>query len=298
MILISLTLVLLAAGRGSRFGGPKQLMPFGPSGELIMDYAIADAVDAGFSKIVLVIRREMESDFAPLMAKHAYADRFELEFAFQAEALGTGDAARSAASAVKGPSAIINSDDYYGGKEIYRQAADFLRQIEINDSKLPLHYGILGYPLQETIYENSSVSRGICSVEGDSKVVRIVETFEIHREADGIIYGSDAAGDKFALDDSSVTSMTFWLFPKAFYSELDKDFAEYMASPRLPGRAGEFLLTNVVDKQMQRGAATVFSIPVKDSNWCGVTSPEDRPMVEEKLAKLHENGMYGRLRLA
>lgn len=290
------TLVLLAAGKGSRYGGLKQLEGFGPNGELIMDYSIADAVDAGFSKIVLVVREEHRAEFEAKMAKHAYRDRFELDFAYQREPLGTADAARSAAGVVDGPCAVINSDDYYGGLAVYRQVQEFLSSYDAADQ--PPRYALLGYPIAETLSPHGKVSRGICQVDADHQLLYLEENYELHRDPEsGRIVGKNAAGEPVEIAEGTMCSMAYWLLPPQFMIEVEKDFQAYLSRPRIEGRAGEFLLTTVIEEQRASGRADVYVLPIDHSEWCGVTSPGDRDGVCAQLAAYHQQGRYGVLRL-
>jgi len=292
-----LTLVLLAAGRSTRYGGLKQLEAFGPGGEMIMDYTIADAVEAGFTKVVLVVSADHRDEFAAKLELHALRDRFQLAFTIQEERLGTGDAARSAASEVNEPFALLNSDDYYGNVNVFRQAADFLSTV--NPAEQPMKYALLGYPLGETIPAAGNVSRGICTADESRTLSHLQEVYELHRSEGGSVLGKDATGNAVILTGEELCSMQFWLLAPGFMNEVEKDFQEYLAKPRLPGRAGEFLLTNVIEEHRASGRAQITVLPIAkaDCDWCGVTNPEDRVEVMAKLAKKHAEGMYGRLRL-
>ncbi|MCL2498366.1 MAG: NTP transferase domain-containing protein [Symbiobacteriaceae bacterium] len=287
-------LVLLAAGRGTRYGGLKQLEGFGPHGELIMDYTIADAVEVGFTRVVLVIRREHLELFQEKMTKHVLRHRFELHFAFQEEPLGTADAARSAATVVNGPMVIANSDDYYGGIQVYATAYHFLQSLSVSTS--PTRYAMLGYRLQDTLPETGAVARGLCQVDAGQKLIHLQEWYEIHREADGAIYGHDGGGSMTWLEPTTVCSMAFWLLPPEFMPRVEQDFVNYLAKPRVPGRAGEFLLTSVIEEHRATGLAQVEVLPVVEARWCGVTSPEDKIKVEARLAEYHQQGLYSKLR--
>ena len=289
------SLTLLAAGRGTRYGGLKQLEPFGPHGELIMDYSIADAVLAGFTKVVLVVHRDNLSLFEEKLAKHAMRDQFQLEFAFQEQPLGTADAARSAAPVVNEPTAIINADDYYGGQDVYSQVYNFLANIN-REQTLP-HYALLGYPLRDTISEFGSVSRGVCRVDSHNRLQYLEEIYEIKRDETGRIKGKTVSGDSVVLEEATLCSMAFWLLAPQFMVEVQQDYQDYLSKPRIEGRAGEFLLTSVIENQRLQNRAAVSVIPIAKSEWCGVTSPGDKDSVMAKLATYHEVGRYGRLRL-
>jgi len=284
----------LAAGRGSRYGGPKQLESFGPHGEMLMDYTIADAVRAGFDKVVLVVSAEHRAECAAKLEKHAMRDRFQLAFTIQQEILGTADAARSAAPEVSGPFALLNSDDYYGGIEIFETAYNFLRSSD--PAEKPSHYGMLAYPLGETIPAAGNVSRGICRVDESGTLLHLEETFELRYDADNRIIGKDRQGQEVFCAAEEVCSMQFWLLTSFFMSEVEKDFQAYLSRPRLPGRGGEFLLPTVIEEHRASGRARISVLPVAKSEWCGVTNPEDRQEVVTKLARFHAEGRYGILR--
>ena len=287
------TLVLLAAGMATRYGSMKQSEGFGPHGELLMDYSIADAVTAGFSRIVMVIKEEYQQLFDELLSAHVMRADFELLYAYQKEPHGTADAVRSAASVVDSPFAVINSDDYYGGSDVYVAALGFLNSL---NSEAPPRYGLLGYPLCDTLSDYGQVARGICDVDENYRLNSLVEWFQIHSDHDGAVFGSDAGGKKQQLDSKAICSMNFFMLPPTFMTEIEKDYEDYLAKPRQPGRAGEFLLSTQIDAHRNSGRADVVVLPLTKADWCGVTVSEDAPEVRKKLARLHEEGRYSRLR--
>ena len=288
------TLVLMAAGRGTRYGGLKQLEGFGPHGELIMDYAIADAVAAGFNKVVLIIREEHRALFEEKMVVHALRDQFHLEYAYQEQPLGTADAVRSAAPYINGPCVVLNCDDYYGGAGVFRQARGWLAENALEG--MPLRYATLGYDIMAVLSPHGTVVRGICNVDADGKLLQLNETFDI-QQVDGSITGKLADGTPVEVASSALCSMNFFLFPRAFLDEVQKDFLEYISKPRIEGRAGEFLLPPLLDQHRREGRAEVFAPRAVESQWCGVTNPSDREGVVQALASYHLEGRYGVLRL-
>ena len=288
------TLVLMAAGRGTRYGGLKQLEGFGPNGELIMDYAIADAVEAGFTKVVLIIREEHRSLFEEKMAKHALRDKFHLDYAYQEQPLGTADAVRSAAPFIDGPCVVLNCDDYYGGVGVFRQARAWLAENAAEG--MPLRYATVGYDILAVLSPHGTVVRGICTVDADGKLLQLDETFDI-QQVDDVISGKLADGTPVEVPSSALCSMNFFLFPRAFLDEVQKDFQVYISKPRIEGRAGEFLLPTLLDQHRREGRAEVFAPRAVESLWCGVTNPSDREGVVQAFAGYHQEGRYGVLRL-
>ena len=291
---MSATLVILAAGQATRYGSLKQLEAFGPNGELLMDYAIYDAINAGFDKVVVVINEEHRQTFTDILDKHILRSKFQLQLAVQDKPLGTADALRSAAPYVHEPMAVLNSDDYYGDGEVFRQAYAYLQQLQVKGT--PLRYALLGYPLHATISLHGKVSRGICTCDEQGMLTKMVEWYGVHFNHDHVLYGTNSAGEIIQLDDHATCSMTFWLFPPEIMKELSNDFLLYSSFSHVPGRAGEFMLTSIIEVHRAAERATVQVLPVASPRWCGVTSPEDRDVVIARLEDLHLAGVYGVLR--
>ena len=286
--LLNKTLVILAAGLGSRFGGIKQLEPVGPNGELIIDYSIHDAIAAGFNKIVFIIRHDIEADFRdrignriesickPLGVEVAYAFQEKEMFVDEVpegrtKPWGTGHAVLCAKDVIDSPFTVINSDDYYG-KEGFKKAAEFL------DGK----YALVGYILKNTLSENGGVSRGICSVD-NGKLVGITETKNIVKTPDG----AEAFGVK--LDIDSLVSMNFWCFPQEFIDVLQKGFPEFIANMKDP-LTDEYLLPAIADQMLKQG--TEISVLPTTDRWFGFTYKEDKSSVIESFKALYEEGEY------
>lgn len=288
-----LTLVILAAGLGSRFGGVKQLAAVGPGGEVIIDYSIHDAIAAGFNKIVFILRRDIFADF-----RETLGDRLEdvfrahgvrWEYVFQemvdppegrTKPWGTGQALLACAPVLHEPFAVINADDYYG-REAYVKAADFLRRC---DPARPDAYGMIGFVLKNTLSDNGGVTRGICVRDDHGRLTGINETHDIVKTADG------AEADGRALDTEALVSMNMWMLTPAFVARLDGGFAAFRANLANPLK-DEYLLPDVVDRLLKKGEATVDVLRT-DDKWFGVTYQADLGTVQEAIAALHAQGVY------
>ena len=288
------TLVILAAGIGSRFGGGvKQLAQVGPNGEVIIDYSIHDAVKAGFNKVVFIIRHSIEQEFKEVLGKrmeeigrqygveicYAYQEIDDIPIPVpegRAKPWGTGHALLSVRGIVHEPFAVINADDYYGA-EGFRKAAKFL---------MTGRYGMVGYVLGNTLSENGGVTRGICKVE-DGKLDTVEETFDIVREGDHARAGEKSGNKELPLD--SIASMNFWCLPDAFLKELEEQFPPFLASMTNPQK-DEYLLPTVIDGLIRKG--TDLTVLTTNDRWFGVTYAQDKPTVVEEFRKLHEKGFY------
>lgn len=284
------TLLILAAGIGSRFGGGiKQLEPVDDNGHIIIDYSIHDAIAAGFKKIVFIIRHGIEDDFKavigdrieeickPLGVEVCYAFQ-ELTYAAgdvlagRVKPWGTGHAVLCAADQIDDSFAVINADDYYG-KEGFVKAAKFL---ESGD------YGLIGYILKNTLSENGGVTRGVCTVE-NGKLVGINETKNIVKDGEG------ASADGTPVDINSLVSMNFWCYPKDFLDVLKEGFPKFLDSMNDPQK-DEYLLPIIADEMLKEGVE--FSVLPTNDKWFGVTYKEDKPAVVESFKKLIEAGVY------
>ena len=285
---MELTLVVLAAGMGSRYGGLKQIDPVGPSGEIILDYSVSDALKAGFAKVVFVIRRETLDLFRDAVGVR-YEGKIADEYAFQemeplpggrvspagrTKPWGTGHALLAAAPVVRGPFAVINADDYYGPSGFARLAS-FLRTAEEG------HYAMVGYLLEKTLSEHGTVSRGICRQDDRGYLAEITERTAIARKAAGII----AEGNPpVALTGAEPTSMNFWGFTPDLFSRLERLFEEFLEEKGGDLKA-EFYLPAAISSLITSGEVTVRLLTSEDP-WYGLTYPEDRPMVVSALAAL------------
>ena len=289
------TLLVLAAGMGSRYGGLKQLDAVGPSGETILDYAVFDAIRAGFGRVVFVIRREFEVAFRTQVAAK-YAGRVRVDYCFQSlDALpagftppagrekpwGTGHAVWCAREAVYEPFAVIGADDYFGRDALEKLAA----YLSINPKSDILNpkFAMVGYRLANTLSENGAVSRGVCAATADGTLQRVVEHTGILREEVGT-----GAGKKFTGEE--IVSMNCWAFTPALFTALDRQFTEFLKT-RGSELKSEFYLPEAVSQQIAAGEASVRVLPTTAS-WFGVTYREDKPRVQAALAGLVANGTY------
>lgn len=285
---MDLTLVVLAAGMGSRYGGLKQLDPVGPSGEIILDYSVTDALLAGFTKVVFVIRREMLGQFRDSVGAR-YEGKVLVEYAFQeleplpggrvspagrSKPWGTGHAVLAAASLVRSPFAVINADDYYGPGG-FAKLALFLQAAEQGQ------YAMIGYRLERTLSDHGSVSRGICRGDSGGYLVDIIERTAILRKGSDII----AQGTPpVSLAADAPTSMNFWGFTPDLFSRLERLFDEFLEENGGDPKA-EFYLPAAIGSLVSAGEISV-KILQTDDPWYGLTYPEDRPLVVGALAAL------------
>ena len=294
-------LVIMAAGIGSRFGkGIKQLAPVGPKGEIIMDYSIHDALEAGFNKVVFIIRKDLEDEF-----KKVIGDRIsnitEVAYAFQeiddlpgnftkpadrTKPWGTGHAVLAAKKVLSEPFAVINADDYYG-KEAYVKVHDYLVQDHPQDG--PMHICMAGFRLGNTLSDNGSVTRGVCHIE-DGKLVGVTETHNIFKTADGAETRNDD-GTAETLDTKSLVSMNMWGLTPVFMETLEKGFVDFLSEIKEGDIKKEYLLPVMIDELIQKGEATVDVLESRDT-WFGVTYQEDKASVTKAFAELVKKGVY------
>ncbi len=297
------TLVIMAAGIGSRFGGGiKQLASVGPSGEIIMDYSIHDALEAGFDKIVFIIRKDLEQDFKEIIGNriekladvaYAYQELTDLPEGFtltegRTKPWGTGQAVLSIKGLVDGPFAVINADDYYG-KECFKNMYRYMTE-EMDMEKRPYDMCMSGFVLSNTLSENGTVTRGVCQANPDGTLKEVEETYEIRMTPEGL-FGADDDGNKIALDANQPVSMNMWGLPASFLDELEKGFPEFLASIPEGNLKKEYLLPQIIDKLVKSGQATVKILNTPDK-WFGVTYKEDQEAVEKAIRGLVETGVY------
>jgi NDP-sugar pyrophosphorylase family protein len=292
------TLLFLAAGMGSRYGGLKQLDQFGPNGETLMEYSIYDGIRAGFEKIVFVIRRDFEADF-----KKAFIDKIknkvEVDYVFQElsnipnefsipdgreKPWGTGHAILVANEKVNGPFTVLNADDYYGS-EAYKIMYDFLDGLNISDQKL---YCIAGYPLKKTLSDYGAVSRGVCEMDANGNLIRVTERLKIARSGDKILYQEN--DQSFPLEEDTLVSMNLMGFSTSFFDYLKTYFVEFLKNSGNELKT-EYLLPQVVNELAVNGNVNVKVLKT-DSQWFGVTYQEDRPMVMNNIKELVRKGIY------
>ncbi len=292
------TLVIMAAGMGSRFGGIKQLEPVGPSGEIIMDYSVYAAKKAGFTKVVFIIRRDIEEAFKEAIGNRM-AEQIDVEYVFQdMDALpegyevpegrtkpwGTGQAILSIKDTVKEPFAVINADDYYG-EEGFKKICDFLKNAKNTDGKYNMC--MVGFELGNTLSDNGTVTRGVCEVNAENKLVGICETSGIQK-VDGTIK-SDIEGQN--LTDTTPVSMNMWGFTPEFLNELESRFAAFLDGIKGNELKAEYLLPTIVGDLIGENKADVTVLTSSDK-WFGVTYKEDKQVVVDSFAKLVEEGVY------
>ncbi len=293
----------MAAGIGSRFGGGiKQLEPVGQGGEIIMDYSIHDALEAGFDRIVFVIRHDLEKDF-----REVIGDRIEkiapVSYAFQElddipsgftvpqdrkKPWGTGQAVLSVRDIVNEPFLVINADDYYG-KEVFKKIHDYMTgDMDENAPVYDICMG--GFILANTLSDNGGVTRGVCEV-GEDEILRAVrETYNIIKTADGLT-ASDKEGNPVTVREDQHVSMNMWGLTPAFIKELERGFPEFLSGLKEGDLKSEYLLPTIIDQMIKDGRARVKVLETRD-HWFGVTYKEDKEGVAESIRALISQGVY------
>lgn len=299
-----ISLVIMAAGIGSRFGGGiKQLEPVGPSGEIIMDYSIHDAIKAGFNKIVFIIRKDIEDDFREVIGdrieKICSEHDIEVAYAFQAmddipegesvpadrkKPWGTGQAVLSCRDIVNEPFAIINADDYYG-KQAYKNIYEFLAKYS---SDRPDDFCMSGFILKNTLSEQGGVTRGICQVNDDGYLVDIVETANIEKTPDGIV------ADGKNIDPDVHASMNMFGFTPQFMNRLSVGFKEFFKTAVKDNPIKSEYLIPVYVGELLRGREISIKVLETADKWFGVTYKKDKPAVSRAFRDLTENGEYNK----
>lgn len=293
------TLFVLAAGMGSRYGGLKQLDPLGPQGQTIMDYSIFDAIRAGFGKVVFVIRKDFEEDFRrSILSK--YEGHIPVEVVFQStdklpegytcpeertKPWGTNHAVMMGADVINEPFAVINADDFYGRDAFAVIAADLMRERTRKGD-----YSMVGFRVGNTMSENGSVSRGVCSVNADGNLTKVVERTGIAYDEDHRICFLDENNEIEYLDPSTPVSMNLWGFTPDYFSYSDREFRRFLDKCLTTPKA-EFYIPTAIDTLINSGEATVKVLDTT-SRWFGVTYAADRQGVVDKLAALHAAGEY------
>ncbi len=293
------TLLVMAAGIGSRYGGLKQLEPVGPGGGTILDYSIYDALRAGFDRLVFVVSEASERPVRETFGAR-YGDRVDLGYVRQELGMvpegfavpggrqkpwGTGHATLVADSAVDEPFAVINADDFYGAAA-YRLLADSFETIDIGGAD----YCMVGFPLSETLSDHGPVSRGICECGPKGQLAGTVEVEAIIRQEDSVL-GRDRAGASRVLTGNETVSMNFWGFTPSIFSHLRERFVDFLESRAVRDADDEFYLPGVVDYLISTGAARVRVLE-GGGPWYGLTYPEDKPEVVAGIAALVRRGVY------
>ena len=295
------TLVIMAAGIGSRFGGGiKQLAPVGPGGEIIMDYSIYDAIEAGFDKVVFVIRKDLEDTFREVIGKRiekqidvAYAfqevedipEQYQGKFSGRTKPWGTGQAILCCRDLVDAPFLVINADDYYG-KEAYRKAYSYLTSSQNTDK---IQVCMVSFVLEKTLSENGGVTRGICRVGKDGMLTEIIETRDIRRDGEYAVAGQNGEEKKLPLN--SPVSMNMWGLTPDFFAILEDKFEQFLSVTDKDDLKAEYLLPVLVEQLLREEKISVKVLCSKDE-WFGVTYKEDRETVVEAVKELIEKGMY------
>lgn len=292
------TLLILAAGMGSRYGGLKQIDPVGPNGEIIIDYSIHDALRAGFGKLVFVIRHYFEDTFKEKIGSKfdgvvetAYAyqeldaalDGFELP-AGREKPWGTGHAVLVGQDVVDGPFAVINADDYYG-IDSFKVMADFLSGPEVS----PTDYSMVGFELRNTLSEYGDVARGVCHCDEKMYLRDVVERIGVEKHGDGARF-FDEDGAECLLSGDEVVSMNLWGFHQSMFGHLSAAFREFLQE-RGQEQKSEMFIPFVVDDLVKSGRVSVRVLPTHDT-WFGVTYREDREIAQRCIAKLIDEGIY------
>ena len=294
-------LVIMAAGIGSRFGkGIKQLAPVGPCGEIIMDYSIHDALEAGFNKVVFIIRKDLEEEFRKVIGERIEKIT-EVEYVFQelddlpegfikpadrTKPWGTGQAVLAAKKVLDEPFIVINADDYYG-KEAYIKVHDYLIQEQPKDGRI--HICMAGFRLGNTLSDNGSVTRGICNIE-NGQLTGVDETHDIFKTADGA-EARNADGSVRKLDVKDLVSMNMWGLTPEFLDVVETGFADFLKNVKPGDIKAEYLLPGIIDELLKSGKATVRVLETKDK-WFGVTYKEDKQSVVDSFKKLIADGVY------
>ncbi|SHI89446.1 MobA-like NTP transferase domain-containing protein [Rubritalea squalenifaciens DSM 18772] len=295
------TLLVLAAGMGSRYGGLKQMDPMGPNGETVLDYSVYDAIRAGFGRVVFIIRHDFADEFKAQVGDK-FADKIEVDYAYQdlndlpegfslpegrTKPWGTTHAIWAARDIMPTPFAVINADDFYGS-DSFKQITSYFDATAKSTDGVD-HYCMVGYKLQNTLSEHGSVNRGICSDE-NGFLKDVEEHTEIQVEEDGVCRGENLAGDRVEVSVDSIASMNFWGFPPSIMKDLEEHFIAFLKE-RGTEMKSECYIPTVVDEMLKSGKADC-NILETSSSWFGVTYPEDKEMCVNSIRTLIDQGEY------
>jgi len=289
------TLVIMAAGMGSRYGGLKQIDPVGPNGEIIMEYSIYDAIKAGFSKVVFIIKKEIEDTFREVIGKkiEGFVD---VEYVYQrlenipqgfsvpegrTKPWGTGHAVMCAKNAVKTPFAVINADDFYGANT-YKLLNNFLSSNQDVEDKYK--YCMVGFVIENTLTENGHVARGVCNVDMDGNLIDIHERTKIMKFGDETKYTEDEK-NWITIPKASIVSMNTWGFNQSIFKELEEGFPTFLEMNKDKILKAEYFLPSVIDNLIRTGNTDVKVLPTTDK-WYGVTYKEDKPIVKKSIGEM------------
>ena len=294
------TLLVLAAGMGSRYGSLKQMDGVGPNGEAIIDYSVYDAIRAGFGKVVFVIRHSFEADFKEVFNAERFGHKIAVEYVFQEldylpegfalpegrqKPWGTNHAVMMAADVINEPFAVINADDFYG-RQAYAAISEYLQTLEGSEGR----YCMVGYQVNKTLSDNGTVSRGVCTVDEDGNLRGMVERTQIER-VNGTIVFHDGGADEPLAEDTPV-SMNLFGFTPDYFRHSEAYFKEFLAE-NIDNLKSEFYIPKMVNKLINDGTATMRVLKTA-SDWFGVTYKEDKPQLMAKIEALIEAGVYPR----
>lgn len=295
----------MAAGIGSRFGGGiKQLAPVGPGGEIIMDYSVFDAVEAGFDDVIFIIRRDLEKDFKEVIGdriaqivpvKYAYQELENLPEGFEkpkdrVKPWGTGQAVLAAKDLIENPFVVINADDYYG-KEAFVKLHEYLTANEEKAENRDVYEACMaGFILKNTLSENGGVTRGICEVDDDENLIRVTETYEIQMR-DGQLFAQDDNAASVEVHENQHVSMNMWGLYPSFLEELERGFAQFLSEQEPGNLKAEYLLPKIIDRLLGENRMKVKVLETQDK-WFGVTYQADRQSVTDAIRGLVEQGVY------
>lgn len=295
------TLLVLAAGMGSRFGGLKQIEEVGPNGELILDYSVYDAMQAGFGRVVFVIRRDIEEAFKSTIGQR-FESKLDVDYAYQemddvpagyqvpanrSKPWGTGHAVLAARNVVDTPFAVINADDFYG-RESYQQLVTFLASETGADTSRSA-YALAGFPLRNTLSEHGHVSRGVCTCDENGMLTGIEECTHIEKDGEGALQ-RNPDGSTRCLDGNELVSMNMWAFGPELFQQLDTHFRTFLADHGNSEKS-EFYLPAAIDALLQVDLATC-RVLATSSHWAGMTYREDIETLKQFLSNAHAKGQY------
>ena len=297
------TLLVLAAGMGSRYGALKQMDGVGPNNEAIIDYSIYDAIRAGFGKVVFVIRHSFADAFTAIFNKERFGGKIEVEVVYQEldylpegfsvpegreKPWGTNHALLMAAKAIKKPFAVINADDFYGA-DAYKVIGEYLSKLGEESN----HYCMVGYAVNKTLSENGTVSRGVCGINEEGFLTSIVERTKIERNAEGTIVFHDLGEDE-ALEEETPVSMNLFGFTPDYFAHSEEYFKGFLSSPEVQTNLkAEFFIPLMVNKLVGEGTSKLKVLSTT-ANWFGVTYQADKPQLVAKIEELIEAGVYPR----
>lgn len=294
------TLLIMAAGLGSRYGGNKQIDRIGPNGEILLEYSIHDAIAAGFDKVVFVIKRSMDETFRQMIGDKI-AKKVEVHYAFQeydslpggfvppegrTKPYGTVHAVLAAKDIIAEPFAVINADDYYG-KDAFSAMADCLHRMQGKE----MAASMVAYSLRNTVSENGHVTRGVCETDAAGNLVKVTETYKIKPFADGTIRDLETDPEGCILNPDALVSMNFWGFTPWYFQAAEEDLEKFLKADNGDPMKKEYALPSLVDKMMNQQGLKVEVLSTK-AVWFGVTYREDKEYVAGELKKLHDAGAY------